>query len=173
MMIFDSERELLDKLQKIFIPNKTLIIGLGNELRCDDAFGIIVSRDIMRLLGKNKKSCIEVIEASTNPEAYIEELSRYRNIVIIDTIIHSSLKPSSNIIILKLRQINLNYPFLSTHMINLWNFLSNVKRNIYLIGIYPKCLDYDIKTSEEANQAITLLVKSIYKTIISKCNLTE
>ncbi|OGS17140.1 MAG: hypothetical protein A2219_03340 [Elusimicrobia bacterium RIFOXYA2_FULL_50_26] len=69
---------------------KTLLLGLGNTILCDDAAGIMVAREIGRLLDGGSIDCME---ASCAGWRLVDILSGYEKAVIIDAIVGSGAQP--------------------------------------------------------------------------------
>src|SRR4030042_5124329 len=74
-------QQILQQLNQLR-GSKTLIVGIGNTLKGDDGAGPLVCE---RLTGK---ICIEVIDAGTVPENYIQTIIKKapQNLLIIDAI---------------------------------------------------------------------------------------
>lgn len=166
----NREDELREILEKFIEPKKTAIIGLGNELRCDDAFGVLIVNALLKTLPSSIVDCIKIINASTNPEAYLDVFQSTEKIIIIDTI-NSHDNNGNNLIVMHLSQESIKNRELLTHLIDIKKFIK--KRETLLIGIHPSCLEYEIKVSLEVAKAMSIVIKSIYKTLISRCNLTK
>ena len=60
--------------------NRTIIIGIGNEFRCDDAIGIITARK----LKSTKLQNADVIEHNGDGASLMDIWSNYENVILID-----------------------------------------------------------------------------------------
>ncbi len=78
---------------------KTLILGLGNELFCDDAVGLYVVRELARLLDRER---FEVIESPFTGLRLLELVEGYPRLVIIDAINLVGAEPG------EVRRVDLN-----------------------------------------------------------------
>ena len=72
------------------MPAKTLLLGLGNTILCDDAAGIMVAREMGRLLEGRGVDCVE---ASCAGWRLVDVLSGYEKAVIVDAIVGSGAQP--------------------------------------------------------------------------------
>jgi hydrogenase maturation protease len=63
---------------------KTLILGLGNDILCDDGVGLYVSRELKKLL--TDRSDISVTEASLAGLGLLDLLAGYEKAIVIDAI---------------------------------------------------------------------------------------
>jgi len=75
---------------------KTLILGLGNEILGDDAFGIEVARRL-KVSGNIKKA--DIVECSASGFRLLDYLEGYDRAFIIDSYL-SEEKPAGNVIVL-------------------------------------------------------------------------
>jgi hydrogenase maturation protease len=63
---------------------KTLVLGLGNELRGDDAVGILAIEELRQRLGQ--RGDLEFISASVSGLALLDLIRGYRELIVIDAI---------------------------------------------------------------------------------------
>jgi hydrogenase maturation protease len=63
---------------------KTLILGLGNDILCDDGVGIYVARELKKILGG--RNDIAVTEASLAGLGLLDVLAGYDKAIVIDAI---------------------------------------------------------------------------------------
>jgi hydrogenase 3 maturation protease len=165
----NREDELVEILEKFILPKKTAIIGLGNELRCDDAFGVMVANALQKILPPHIGNCVKIVTASTNPEAFLDVFDSYENIIVLDT-----LAPSLNNKGLMATELDPEFMEeyrLTTHSVSLGKLISGKKT--LLIGINASCLDYEIKISLQTAKAMSMVIRSVYKVLLSMCNLNE
>ncbi len=149
-----SELALFLKDAKILV-----IIGMGNELRGDDAVGI----EVARILKKISKKNLHVFEGYTMPEAFISPACREKptHVLIIDAA-ELKEKPGRWRI---LQREELNEGLFTTHsipateMANQLEQKSNAK--VAFIGIQPKSRDVGISLSKECSKAAQEIAKSI------------
>ncbi|MHC5056482.1 MAG: hydrogenase maturation protease [Planctomycetota bacterium] len=67
------------------IEKPVVVIGVGSDLRGDDAFGVLAARELARTLGSSSED-IEVLEGGVAPENLAERAARNspRTVVLID-----------------------------------------------------------------------------------------
>ena len=128
----------------------TLILGMGNRLKGDDAAGSIICDMLL------EKVACEVIDCETTPENYIGTISKAapKNLIIIDAVNFS--KDPGEFRIFDPSQIDAFS--VSTHCPSPKLFLtiiySVISLKVYIIGIQPKNLDFNTSLSEEVAQSI-------------------
>ena len=64
--------------------NECLILGLGNDILCDDAIGLLVAREIKRRLAEH--TGIDVSEACEMGLSLLDYIIGYKNLILIDAI---------------------------------------------------------------------------------------
>lgn len=67
------------------------VLGLGNEILADDAFGILVAREVGRRFG----SAAEVVESSDAGFNLLDRLIDVRRLFVVDTILTGKSKPGT------------------------------------------------------------------------------
>ena len=161
-MNLPKNHESLFSILNLFVHTKTIILGIGNILKGDDAFGPLVCE---RLRGE--RICAEIIDAATVPENYIQTIIKKspQNLIIIDAIDFGA-KPGS-IQVFETEQ--LNSLVISTHTLSPRIFIDMIRQNIeldvYIIGVQPKQTQLGLSLSKEVEQAIndlTTILKEIF-----------
>jgi len=139
---------LFDQLNA-FRGSQTIIMGLGNVLKGDDAVGPFICE---QLVGKISA---ELIDAGTVPENYIQPVIKKapQNLVIIDAIDFGA--SAGTIRIFKPDQ--LNSVIISTHTLSPRVFVDllrqEVKVDVYFIGIQPAQIQLGQSISAEVSRA--------------------
>lgn len=150
--------EILTPLQN----SKTIILGIGNVLKGDDALGPLVCEKL-----KAEGISAEVINAATVPENYIQTLIKKspQNLLIVDAIDFGA-EPGS-IKVFKTEQ--LNSLVISTHTLSPRLFIDMIRQciklDVYIIGVQPKQTQLGLTLSPEVKQAIidlTAIIKEIF-----------
>ncbi len=140
-----------------------ILLGVGNELRGDDAVGIYVARNF-------RKEGWHVIVAGQVPEDFTSEIKKIRpqNLVIVDAAL-MGLSPGE-IRIVPVEKIP-SVAF-STHgmpLSFLMTYLQDFVDEIILIGIQPRTMEFGTSMSEVVRKAgdtlIQLLKNGEYKNI--------
>lgn len=70
---------------------RTRLLGLGNELLADDAFGILVAREVERLIPRQ----IEVVCSSASGLNLMDDLLGASHLVVVDTIVTGTAIPGT------------------------------------------------------------------------------
>jgi len=140
---------------------KVVILGIGNEIKGDDASGPLIARKISALLNKNKN--VVVFDGGTVPENYTGSIRKENptHIILVDAV--EMKKEPGYIRVVKKDEIA-NYN-ISTHAIPV-SFLikymeTTIDAKIILVGIQPKSMGFNEKVSKEVEDSIDKVVKSI------------
>ncbi len=142
-----------------------ILMGVGNELRGDDAIGIYVARNF-------RKEGWKVILAGQVPEDFTSEIKRYRPelLVIVDAAL-MDLNPGE---FRRVPEDKIPKVAFSTHgmpLSFLMEYLRDYVGKIILIGIQPKSMEFGEGLSEEVKKAgdklIELLKREGYENILS------
>jgi hydrogenase 3 maturation protease len=158
------ENSLKEKLRDI---GHLLIIGVGNELGCDDAAGVELSRQMRREFRRSKK--VDIIEAGTTPENYISSIRKLRpsHILIVDAA-QMGLSPGS-VRIIERSEIG-GFAF-STHSLPLSFLIDYLEKNsqavVIVVGIEPLDVGFGKKLSKPIAKSIVDLVGILRKIIKS------
>ena len=146
-------------LDGIVISKETnvLVVGIGNMLKADDAFGSILAK---RLKPKLKK--LSVIDVEETPENYLTKIkNKNPDIILLVDAVFCSLNPGE-IKVFKPRDI-INKAMFFTHNITLdliMNFLKEqTKAKVFLVGVQPKEITIKEGLSKELSVALEKLAK--------------
>lgn len=141
---------------KKFVKNyeKIVILGIGNELRGDDALGSILARELAVLFQENDN--VTVFDGGAVPENFTGAIRKEEpsHIIILDAV--DMNEPPGHIRLVKKDEIA-NYS-ISTHAMPL-SFLikyleSTSSADITLLGIQPKNMNLIQETSPEVKKSI-------------------
>ena len=149
-------RQIIDRLNRLG-GTQTLIIGIGNALKGDDAAGPIVCE---RLRGKISA---EIIDAGTVPENYIQPVIEKApdNLLVIDAIDFGA--PPGELRIFQPEQ--LNSLVISTHTLSPRIFVDMIKQSVdvkvLFLGVQPAKIVLGQPLSAEVDEAIELLIKAL------------
>lgn len=147
------DKQLFEHLRK-FCGSRTLIVGIGNVLKADDGAGPLVCEQL-----KHAKVCVELIDAGTVPENYIQPIVKKapENLLVIDTIDFGA--PPGTIRVFKPEQLNSHA--ISTHTLSPRFFVDmvcqNIKPDVYFIGIQPAQIQLGQSISPQVSKAIRQL----------------
>ncbi len=143
------DQQILQQLKQLS-RSKTLIIGVGNTLKGDDAAGPVVCE---QLAGKISA---EIIDTGTVPENYIQTIVRKdpQNLLIIDAVDFNA--SPGTIEIFRPEQLS-SFAF-STHTLSPRLFIDMIKQQIkvdvYLLGIQPAQTQLGQNISNSVSEAI-------------------
>lgn len=146
---------------------KVVILGIGNEIKGDDASGPLIARKISALLNKNKN--VVVFDGGTVPENYTGSIRKENptHIILVDAV-EMKKEPGYIRVVEKDEIANYN---ISTHAMPV-SFLikymeTTIDAKIILVGIQPKSMGFNEKVSKEVEDSIDKVVKSIIQIINS------
>ncbi len=157
--------DIRDTLEEVLKSRPLTLMGIGNELRCDDGFGSYLIRSLRNFARKYLKDRLEgltFVDAGNAPELFTDIISsRGGTLLIIDVIRAEGLKPGDVAVLELVKNEEVSAP-VTTHYINLPVFLKlvNIER-AYLLGVVPECLDFDLRLSRTVAKVYTWLFRII------------
>lgn len=144
---------------------KIIILGIGNEIKGDDALGPIIAQKSSRLFDKNEN--IAVFDGGTVPENYTGLIRKENptHIILVDAV---DMKKEAGYIRVVEKEEIANYN-ISTHAMPI-SFLikymeTTVDAQIILIGVQPKSMGLTEEISEEVEKSIEEVVITLNKLI--------
>lgn len=146
---------------------KVVILCVGNELRCDDAAGLIVGRELQKRITANT----EIFISHTVPENFTGLLKRSKptHIMLVDTVYIPDKQPGS---VLLLKKNDISKDLIHTHSIPLTYLMGYIEdrcdAHCILIGIVPKNLKFGLELSIEIKKAIAKVVRTVSKVLEQK-----
>ena len=138
------------------IQSDLLIIGIGNEFRCDDAIGIIVARRLKVVLGDE----VEVRELSGEGGEIIEALGSAKSVVIVDAVSSGARAGTIHRLDVNSQTIPANFFNYSTHdfslaeAIEMARVLGQLPPKCVIFGIEGSNFDFGQSVTPEVNEAI-------------------
>jgi hydrogenase 3 maturation protease len=155
---------LLDKLVG-FLKDAivVVVIGMGNELRADDAVGL----HVVRLLKPFTHEKLKVFEGYMTPEAYIGPAcaSHPTHVLIVDAA-ELGQKPGAWQVLSK---NNVEQGLFTTHTIPAVEIAAEIQRKcsaaVVFVGIQPKSRDISLGLSRECQKAAEEISEIIKKTM--------
>ena len=142
--------------------DKTLIIGIGNMLCCDEGVGIqvIQQMEFMELPGS-----IELLDMGTSTMDLISHLEGVKKLIVIDAM-KTGGTPGE---IHKCKPEDLmpkEEEPISLHEVNLLETLTTAKEkgmeiDTVIIGVEPKVIDWGLELSEEIKQKIPAIIEAV------------
>ena len=151
--------------QKLKDAKRIAVLGIGSELRADDAAGLIVAEELKKI--KNLK--LKVFLGSTAPENFTGEIIKFKptHILIVDSV-DTDQKPG---FILLINPEEVGGVSFSTHMLPVKMMvdylLASLECEIIIIGIQPKVLLFGETISKEVKKS-TKQISGVIKQILQE-----
>jgi len=142
---------------------KIAVLGIGSCLRSDDAAGLLVAEELLKI--RNPK--LKVFFGSTAPENLTGEIIKYRptHIIIVDSV--DMDQKSGSILMIDAGEVD-GVSF-STHMLPVKMivdyFLEALKCEIIIIGIQPQSLEFGETVSEEVRKSTKQIADAILQVL--------
>ncbi|MBU0502864.1 MAG: hydrogenase maturation peptidase HycI [Candidatus Omnitrophota bacterium] len=159
--MINLKKKLKEKLKD---AGKIALLGIGSELRSDDAAGILVAKELEEIQGRIKgKPEFKVFIGGTAPENVTGEIKRFKptHLIIIDSA-EAGEEPGS---VMLIDPGEIGGVSFSTHALPskiMVDYLQDsLKCVIIMLGIQPKT----IKFGETVSPAIVGAVKEVVKTL--------
>lgn len=137
---------------------KYALMGIGNDMRGDDAAGVLIARGFSKIAGKDWL----VLDCGTTPEDFTGEIRRQKpHIVFLVDAADVSLPPGSIRLIPKEK---IGVFSITTHhmpLSMLSDYIEEItgKDSVKLIGIQPKSTGFGMPVSEEVRGAVDEIVE--------------
>lgn len=144
------ELELNDFLKDF---EKLIVLGVGNELKCDDGVGTFIINRLNEESIENDKSLF--INAQTVPENFTGKIRKENptHVIIVDACLMGG-KPGDMKIVDKNDFVDIG---ISTHSMSLSFFVKYLEQDtdfkIIFVGIEPESMDYSEKLTENVENA--------------------
>jgi hydrogenase maturation protease len=143
---------------------KILIIGIGSRIMMDDAIGICIVEDLVKL-GSNTN--ISFIIGETDVDYCIEEVLNFDFVIVIDAFLCG--KQPGEITVIPLKKLNdeCKENFYSMHGVHLLNQLQSAKisPNGILIGIEPSEINYGFTLSDRLKGCYSSILLEVHEYI--------
>lgn len=144
------------------LEGRVAVLGIGNELRGDDAAGLRVAEKLQQEL---ESSSVLIVPAGSVPENFSLDVKDFGpdHIILIDSVDLGN-DPGS---VFKIDPSDISNPSLSTHSISLEKIIGywkdNTNANIIFLGIQPKRLGFDSGFSEEVENSVEKIFEYLLK----------
>ncbi|HHT19607.1 MAG: hydrogenase maturation peptidase HycI [Euryarchaeota archaeon] len=138
---------------------KVVILGIGNDMRGDDAVGTVLAQKLAKIFTENEK--ITVFDGKTVPENFTGAIRKERpsHIILVDAV-DMNKKPGQIELISRKQIANYN---ISTHAMPLSFLIKYLKSTcpaeLIIVGIQPKTTILVNKMSVEIENSIEMLLK--------------
>ena len=166
LRIIKKAKRLLNKLTSFLKDAKSVVvIGMGNELRGDDAVGL----QVVRLLKPYTTNLLQVFEGHMTPEVFISPAcARHPTHVIIIDAVELHTKPGVWRII---SSDEIDEGLFTTHAIPATEVAAEFQRRcnakVAFLGIQPKLRDVSLSQSKECQRAAKEVADAIYRIILT------
>jgi hydrogenase 3 maturation protease len=155
---------------------RVVILGIGSDLRGDDAAGLLVARGLDAALKEHRPArgrrrflyaAIKVIEAATAPENFTGEIKRFRptHLVIVDAV-EGGRKPGTVCIVDPKEIVGLTF---TTHQLPLSVMLDYLRSEaqfaVILLAIQAADLGYGVAVSRAVTAAAARVVAALRSAI--------
>lgn len=150
-----------------FLKNhgKIVVLGIGNEIKGDDALGPNIAWKLNDLFKKNDR--VIVFDGGTVPENYTGLIRKESptHIILVDAV---EMKKEPGYIRVVQKEEIANYN-ISTHAMPV-SFLikfmeTTINADIILVGIQPKNMELAEKISKEVEKSIDIVVNTLFELI--------
>lgn len=143
---------------RLLDATRVAILGIGSDLRADDAAGMLVAAELKSKLSKKRKSIpVKIFFGETAPENLTGDIKRFKpsHIVIIDTL--DGRKKAGSIYLFKPEEVAEGTSF-STHKMPakiLVDYLNtSCGSETTIIGIQPKTIEFGKNVSKSVAAAV-------------------
>lgn len=171
-----SPRQLSQQIKAIFKKNlndasRIVIVGIGNELRGDDAAGVLIARKLEERGLPSLSPAIKIVIGGSTPENVTGEIVRFKpsHIVIIDAA-DIGLEPGD------VRIVNcedISGAAFSTHSLPLGAFVSYLTEAthaaVVILGVQPKEVGLMSEPTFEIRRTVDLMAREIEEVIAQNC----
>jgi len=148
----------------------TIVVGLGNDIACDDGAGIVFARRLKELIGPLKN--VQIVELPWAGLRLLDVLSGHQRAILVDSL-QSGRVPVGSVVRLREDDLAGAVRFLSYHDLNYPTVLSLAKRlgysmpaDVYLLGVEGQRFDrFGITLSPSVNQGIDRAVEIVHRLI--------
>jgi hydrogenase 3 maturation protease len=147
------------------------ILGVGSELRADDAAGMLVA-ELLQIYESKKTSKVDfrIFFGATAPENLTGEIKKYApsHLIIVDT---AELGKKPGTVMLLDKDSIANFSF-STHKLPIKVMIEYLRQSfeleVAIIGVQPKLLDFGKPPCEEVKIAVNAVAEDIMSALEGK-----
>ena len=151
----DWERRLRDIVSDGRSP--VHLVGVGNELRNDDAAGLEVASAIRSSLGASPGPGVKAYAGSNAPERLLSMLATKKGRIVIFDAVEASLEAGT---VVFRPMADTKYGFFGTHNIPLKLIPGLAERlgDVFLVGIQPSSLEFGQGLSDRVRESVGRIV---------------
>jgi hydrogenase 3 maturation protease len=154
----------MDRLKSAFRSSeKTVILGIGSELRGDDAAGVMAAALIDKLAGRKAKNRLKVILGTTAPENLTGEVKAFEpDLIIFIDAAEMCRKPGEFLAFSPEETDNISF---STHTLPIRIMADYLKVylqcEVMMIGIQPEDLTFGASVTPEVEEGVKKMAEVI------------
>ncbi len=145
-----------------------LVIGIGNQFRCDDAVGLLVARELASLNIPN----VTVIEHSGEGASLLETWNGFQTIIIVDAVVSGAQLGTIHTLDAHQQNIPSEFFHYSSHAfglaeaVELARTLGKLPAHLKIFGVEGTNFDFGESLSLQVQKAIPRLVEMIKSTLV-------
>ncbi len=148
---------------KLKNARKIAVLGIGSELRGDDACGMLIAKELQNSCNNNGHKELKVFLGATAPENLTGEIKRFKptHLIVIDSV-DIGIKPGA-ITLFKPEEEFGN--FSSTHRLPIRMLIEYLLKffecEVIFIGIKPKVIDFCCSISKEVEKSVKYIADTV------------
>ena len=133
------------------------LVGVGNELKSDDAAGVEIASTLRSKLGASPAPGVKIYPCTPMPERLLSKLASGEGRVVVFDAVEASAKPGE---VVFRPMADTQYGFFATHNIplRLVPGLEDRMGDFFLVGIQPASLDVGFGLSEKVQGSVNEVV---------------
>jgi len=133
------------------------LVGVGNELKSDDAVGLQIASSLRSRLGASPVPGVEIHPCTPMPERLLSKLASGDGRIIVFDAVEASVKPGE---VVFRSMADTQYGFFGTHNIplRLVPGLKDRMGDFFLVGIQPASLDVGLGLSKTVQGSVSEIV---------------
>lgn len=155
---------LRDRLRS---ARKVAVLGVGSELRADDAAGVVIARNLQAYIKKKKIKTLKAFLGQTAPENLTGEIKRFKptHLIIVDAVDFHQKAGAIGVVDLR-AETGASF---STHRIPFQiirdYFYKSIACETIVIGIQPQSLDFCVSLSPRVQESARIVLKEIIEAL--------
>jgi len=140
--------------------NPIHLMGVGNELRADDAAGLEIASSLRRKLGTSPAPGVNICASTPTPERLLSKLASAGGRIVVFDAVEASARPGE---VVFRSMADTKYGFFGTHNIPL-KLVPGIEEHlgdVLLVGVQPACLDVGCGLSEAVRESVKEIVSVV------------
>jgi len=136
------------------------LVGVGNELKSDDAAGLEVASSLRSRLGSSPAPGVRIHQGTSMPERLLSKLASGEGRVVVFDAVEASTRPGE---VVFRSMADTKYGFFGTHNIPL-KLVPGLEARLgdfFLVGVQPASLEVGVELSETVRESVNEIVAVI------------